>query len=262
VTAAPLQRGWGWFGLRRSGTGRGAVLTALAAAALAVVLSGCAPLSAVLDSERALQDAGYQSVGVSFHFATAGEVLDASVRVSAPATISAVQNVASIVWQHFHERFDFLDVTVHGTTAVLGGGAAATLRMTYSFAELTSDFGARNPSWNKTTIGSGLRRGAIEAGLAVVAVAAVIVGIVVLNRRRRPAMPVGAGHAGGPGQAAASWPPGGYAGGAPAPGGHAGGGHAGGGPPPAGYPMWPPPPYPPRPPRSAPPEAPSDQQDR
>jgi hypothetical protein len=215
-----------------------------------LLLAGCGTLSAVIDTEQALRDAGYQSVSVGL--TSGGDTVTATVSVSAPPTNADLTNVAEIVWHHVHLRFSDVRVTVHGS--------GQTLRQQYTFDELQAMFGARNPSWNKTTV----RQSAEYLGLAViggvVVVGAVVVGVVIVvaRRRRRRAPPRWGGGPGGwagpggpgapgaplwpppPGPPWAPWTPGAAppAGGPPAPAGDPRGQHwtppAGGGAPPAG----------------------------
>ncbi len=216
-----------------------AILALVAAAAL---LAGCSALSALLDTQQALQDAGYQSVHVGFHTNGSADDIDVSVTVSAAPSQADAVNVASVVWARLHERFDFLDVTVHGT------GSAVT--NDFSFDELQQMFGPRNPSWNQTTVAAGNQQlGFIIIGVLAAIALAIVAGAVFFTRRRRRRAPPG--WPGGPGGLGpAAWPGGppqpGWPGGPPQPGWPGGPGPAGGVSP--GYPMWPPPPQPPRPP--------------
>jgi hypothetical protein len=162
-----------------------------------VTLSGCTVISSLIDTRQALQRGGYQSVSVNYKFTHAGDGVTVSVSVGAPATAADVHSVAGLVWQHLHERFDFLDVTVHGT----GSGAGAVQRGNYSFADMEAMFGQRNPNWNKTSVRSSVE----HLGLAVVIGIAVVVAVIVViavslrrrNRRRRPPW-VGGGGSGAP----------------------------------------------------------------
>jgi len=192
----------------------------LALLAVTVLAAGCSALSALIDTQQALQNAGYQSVHVGFHANGQADDVDVSVTVSAAATQSDALNVASVVWAHLHERFDDLDVTVHGT------GPSVTTD--YSFGNLQQTFGPRNPSWDKTTVAAGTEQvgfviiGAIVAIGVTIAVVAILVTRARRRRRGPPGWPGGQGPPGWPGG------PGPVGGAAP------------------GYPMWPPPPQPPR----------------
>jgi hypothetical protein len=198
--------------------------------ATTLLAAGCGALSALIDTQQSLQNAGYQSVHVGFHANGQADDVDVGVTVSAAPTQADSLNVASVVWAHLHERFDYLDVTVHGT------GPSVTTD--YSFGNLQQTFGPRNPSWDKTTVAAGTEQlGFIIIGaIAAIGVTIAVVAILVTRARRRrrgpPGWPGGQGPAGRPGvQGPAGWP--------------GGTGPAGGVAP--GYPMWPPPPQPPRP---------------
>jgi hypothetical protein len=220
--------------------------------AVAATLTGCTVVSSLVDTQQGLQRNGYQSVSVKYKFNNDSNGVSVSVSVDAPATQTDVQNVAQVVWQDLHERFDFLEVTVHGT----GGGAGAVQRATFTFADLQSLFGPRNPSWNKTTITGSLEHLGLAVLIGIVVVIAAIVAIVVSirrrNRRRRPPW-VGGGGTGmpmwpaPPGPPWAPWTPG-----APPPGPPPGSGWSPPPPPPGsgwspGQPAPPPSPPPPPP---------------
>jgi hypothetical protein len=229
------------------------------------LLGGCGVVSAMLDTQQGLRDAGFQSVHVGFHDNGSADDVDVSVTVSAEPTQNDTVNVASVVWAKLHERFDNLAVTVHGD------GSSVSRRFT--FDELQQTFGARNPSYNSTTVAGGVKRLGFEVlgGLAVLAIAVVLTAILLTRRRKRnrqmawPGWSAGASPAGMAGQPL--WPggpPSPYPGGPgafppaapppppppplPAPGPPP---SAAPGPPPPGWPLWPPPPYPPRPAEAA-----------
>jgi hypothetical protein len=220
------------------------------------LLGSCGVVSAMLDTQQGLRDAGYQSVHVGFHQNGSADDVDVSVTVSAEPVQNDTVNVASVVWAKLHERFDNLDVTVHGD------GTSVSRRFT--FDELQQTFGARNQSYNSTTVAGGVKRLGFEVlgGLVVIVLAIVVTAIFLTRKRRRNRQagwtpgPTPAGMAGpapwpggapaptrpyapGPPPSYAPGPPPSYAPGPPqsyAP-----------GPPQPGWPLWPPPPHPPRP---------------
>ena len=166
-----------------------------------LLLAGCTAVTSLIDTDQALRDAGYQSVSVNFNMGSGDEV-DASVKVSAQATDSDAQDVARIVWNRFHERFQWLHVTVDGT------GGTRVFRV-YAHQDLVALFGARNPAWDRTTVRTATERlGVVVIAVVGLVVLAVVLVIVLTRRRRR----------GGPG------------------GGYPGSGFPGGGYPAAGYP--------------------------
>ena len=210
---------------------------------LTLVLSGCGPIGATLDTQTALRNAGYQSVSVTFSVGNSDEV-KTSVTVNAVPSEGNARDVASIVWQKFHERFSLLAVTVHGSGPALARG--------YSYAELVSLFGPRNPAYDRTSLSSATARlGVIIIVVLVVLAAAVVFVIVMVTRRRRRRPPTWPG--GGPPWMQGGPPPGGgppWVQGGPAPGGgrwQPGGPPPpqGGAQPPASFPLWPPPQGPP-----------------
>lgn len=168
------------------------------------VLSSCSGITTVIDTERALQNAGFGSVSVSPKPTSNG--LSVSVSVSGTPAESDAVRVASVVWQNFHERFDVLGVTVHGS--------GATVRQEFTFAQMSEQFGARNPDWNASSVASGTRNVGLlvlaVVGGAIVVVVVIIVAVQRANRRRRPPWGGGGPWPGaGPGSGGAQWP-GGY----------------------------------------------------
>ncbi|HUE58608.1 MAG TPA: hypothetical protein VMO88_03425 [Acidimicrobiales bacterium] len=156
-------------------------------AVMAVLLGGCGPITSMYDTQQALRDAGYQSVSVSFNYRNADEV-KVSVTVNAAPSATNANDVAGIVWQKFHERFSLLALTVHGS------GPALT--RDYSYADLVSLFGPRNPAYDRTSLSSATNRlGVIAIIVVVVLIAAVVFIVVMVTRRRRrrrpPSWPAG-----------------------------------------------------------------------
>lgn len=207
---------------------RGALLLAVLGVAC-ILLAGCTAVTTLIDTEQALRDAGYQSVSVGFHVGSGDEV-DVSVKVSAPASDVAARDVAHVVWNHFHERFQWLHVTVHGSSAT------SVVRM-YQYQDLVSLFGPRNPAWDRTSVRSATTRlGVIVVGVVGLAALVVVVVAIVATRRRRggPGGPYPTGQ-GGRWQPGAGWQPAPSGGWAP-------------------NPLWPPPPGAPPQPTQGPPQ--------
>jgi hypothetical protein len=228
------------------------------AVALTVAVAGCSALSTLLHTQNALTNAGYKSAHVSSSFSGDVSTVKASVTVDSVPTTSDANDVAKVVWQSFHERFDYLEVTVHGS--------GSTVQQEYTFEQLQTAFGARNPAWNRTTVRSAYHAVGVEIVIGLVVLALLVVLIVVLvtrGRRRKRAVagwPYGAPY--GPG---GPYVPGGAPGppyGAPPPPPHSGPPSWAPPPPPSGgqgaggYPMWQPPPHPPRDPSKEPPPPP------
>jgi hypothetical protein len=156
----------------------GLIVTALAVAA-ATLLSGCSALGSLVGTEDALQNAGYQSVHVSPHASHGGDYVSVSVRVQAAPTAEDASNVAHVVWQKFRERFDHINVTVHGT--------GPDVHQTFTHAELESMFGARNPSYDKTSISRADTELGVEVigGVVLILVAIGVTAVLVHRRRSR-----------------------------------------------------------------------------
>ena len=199
----------------------------------AIVLSSCSGITSIIDTQTALQNAGFGSVQVKPD--VTANTLSVSVSVDALPVEADAQRAALVVWQSFHERFDRLSIAVHG------GGQ--TVDDSFTFAQLEANLGTRNPSWNRTSVEAGTRYFAyLVIGVVGGVLALVVVIVLLVQRRRRRRRPPGTGGAPWPG-----YPPGGYPPGA-------GGGYPpgpGGGYPPPGYGR--PPGYPDRPPPADPP---------
>jgi hypothetical protein len=200
---------------------RPALLLLAAALTLSVVLGACGGVvGSVLSTRQALDDAGFSHVSVSLGGETNVKV---SATVDQNASAAEVREIAAIVWRDFHERFDFVDITLHA--------ADRTERGSLPFSPLQQEFGARPAADNRTTIRSGIVHVGLEVlGGSAVVVLVIIVLIVALvrRRRRRPRLRPGPWTAPGPPDAAlpgatppnAIWPPapGGSPGSGPTPG--------------------------------------------
>ncbi len=159
-------------------------LSWLAAAALAVcLLAACSTVSSLIDTTRALQAAGYQSVHVGFH--SPGNKLSVSVSLAHVPVPGDTDGVAQVVWSSFHEHFDELTVKV--------SGSGPAVSRTYAFSEMVTQFGSRNPSWDSTSIDSGVKQlGVVTIGIVVglfVVVLVIVLLVLRRNRRRRPPAP-------------------------------------------------------------------------
>jgi hypothetical protein len=162
------------------------------------LLGSCGVISAMLDTQQGLRNAGYQSVHVGFHNNGGADNVDVSVTVSAEPTQTAAVNVASVVWAKLHERFDNLNVTVHGD--------GTSVSRQFSFDEMQQTFGARNPSYNSTTVAGGVKQLGFEVLGGLVVIGAIIAAAaILLTRKRRRSRQV----------AWAGWPPGSTAAGVP-----------------------------------------------
>lgn len=172
---------------RPAGTGRRPtrrVVLGLALLALAVaVLAGCGgAVGSFVKADSDLAGAGFQSPNVTISSASltgggpSGIVVGASL--GAPPTKGDFRQVASIIWNDVHYRFDYLEVSLRG------GGTSSNAN--YTFQGLQQTFGARPAAWNSTTLKHSLiTLGAVALSVGVVVVAGVVVLIVFLVRRRR-----------------------------------------------------------------------------
>ncbi len=155
------------------------------------MLAGCGGLiGSYLGTQQALRDAGFQSVSVHFHFARSGDRVNANVAVAAPPSDTDVRDVASVVWDHVHQTFRLLTVTVRGT----GSGAGQVRTGVFTFAQLESTFGARKTSWNQNTLTEAAEHlgYTVLAGiLGLIVVITVVATLLVRRRRRRRALAAG-----------------------------------------------------------------------
>jgi hypothetical protein len=180
---------------------RRGVLALAAALCLGFVAAACSPITSLFHTRDALHNAGYQSVSLKLPENTNSDNLGVSVSVEALPVPSTAENVASIVWHHFGERFDQLNVTVHGQ--------GETLHESYSFDQMQSLFGPRSSGMDRTTLSSALTRlglGVVIGFVALVALVVVVAVLVTRGRRRRTTGPRGSQPWGGPPPA---WPSGG-----------------------------------------------------
>ena len=170
-----------------------------------VGVAGCGVISSMVDTEQALQAAGYQSVSVHYSFPGSGDRVDVHVSVAAPPTQGDVRDVASVVWHHLQNRFRILNVSVRGTGS--GGGQVASA--SYSFPALQALFGPRNPSWNSTSIRQSAEHlgFAILAGIGLIGAVVAVVAVVMTRRNRRRRSPWGGGPPWSGGGGAPMWPP-------------------------------------------------------
>lgn len=235
-------------------------LLALLLVVSAGLVAGCSALNTLVSTDRALRDAGYQSVTVSPKPST--NSLSVQVTVSAVPSSGNVSDVGRIVWSTFHESFDYVDITVHGT--------GPEIRQRFTFSQMVDAYGQRNPSWNSTSVKSGTARVGVIVLVGVVVVVGLVVGIVLLARRRsRRRRPPWQGPFPGGGYPGSGYPPGPYGpqpwggppqqpppwGGQPQP----WGGPPQQPPPWGGPPQQPPPAYPPRQPPPADPPRPASE---
>ncbi|MBO0747053.1 MAG: hypothetical protein J2O47_01815, partial [Acidimicrobiaceae bacterium] len=201
ATAPRRVRGHGGRRIRR-------LLLGLAALGLAMtVLAGCGGAAgAFVRADRSLLDAGFHSPNVNISTSSFSTNSASSIRVNAslgaPPTEADFRQVARIIWNDVHYRFDALDISLSG------GGTSSSA--TYTFDQLEQTFGARPAAWNRTTLTHSL----ITLGIVVLVIAAVVILAVVLliiflvnRRRRRRASLAASGGAGWPGSFGATAPP-------------------------------------------------------
>lgn len=164
--------------------GKGHVVKGLVAA-LAVIfcLAGCGAVSALLDTQRALRDAGYSgglNVNDTNGFSTATADVTSTKESADP------DEVATIVWRTYPRRIDSIDV-------ILNGDPSAP----YARSAMLELAGPRPAGYDDKTFGDDAKGVVIGAvigiGVGFVALLAIVVLIVVLvvrNRRKRQAQAV------------------------------------------------------------------------
>ena len=138
----------------------------LAVLALALVaLAGCSRAQGVADTRRALEGAGYREVDIDLR---AGSGIGVA-RVDAAPGGPAPETAASVVWETLPVSFDQLIVAV---------GAERT---PFSYEELTSRFGPRDPTLDGRQIDEQVVRSGVRLMLLLSAGALISVGLVVVT---------------------------------------------------------------------------------
>ena len=152
-------------------------------------VAGCSAVTELLQLTERIQREGYSSVEVfhadSFGAATASEVqVEASTGRGEPPP-AGQQEIAEIVWNTYPRRFDVVTVDLSGDFE------------SFDRDELTSLFGARDPSLDEKEfnddITSGIKVAGLVAGIGLIVLVVVIVLLVRRSNRRRreqwPGMP-------------------------------------------------------------------------
>lgn len=153
-----LRRGGG--GLRRLRPGRAGLALALLAL---LVLAACTTVRGIIDTERALEDAGFTDVDTGFESAEGFDQIEIAVRpVSTEGDAeSEADQAASVVWTTFPLRFDFLQVELLGPFE--------QYTTTYTYGELAEIFGPRPANLDDKELSDDV----VRAGLGIAIVLAV-----------------------------------------------------------------------------------------
>ncbi|MEA2686210.1 MAG: hypothetical protein QOE93_1405 [Actinomycetota bacterium] len=148
--------------VRGRGRGRAGVAAGLALAVV-VLLAGCTTIRGLIDTENALERAGFTEVDVSFDSAEGFDTVDVKVQPAASAETadSQLERATSVVWTTFPLRFDLLRVELVGRFE----GQSAT----YTYGELAEIFGPRPPELDEKELGDDV----VRAGLGIAIVLAV-----------------------------------------------------------------------------------------
>jgi len=177
----------------RLGRPRATYRVALGLAVVAlVVLTACTTIRGLIDTENALDRAGFSDVDVGFDSAEGFDQVQITVRPESTAGGAEAQarQAAKVVWTTFPLRFDLLRVEL------LDPFEGSVTTYTYGeMAELTETFGARDPKLDEKALGDDLVRTGLGIAVAlaiggVLFLAAVVIAIVmgVRTSRRRKAM--------------------------------------------------------------------------
>jgi len=139
---------------------------ALAVGLLVVVvgLAGCTTIRGVVDTQRALERAGFDDVNIDFSSDEGFDRLEVSVRprgAEAADADAALETAAQVTWTNFPLRFDLLRVELLGANE----GQSAT----YTYGEMAEIFGARAPELDEKELGDDV----VRAGVGVLIVLAV-----------------------------------------------------------------------------------------
>jgi hypothetical protein len=165
---------------------RRGVAIGLAALTAILLLAGCTTVRGLLDTEQALDRAGYTDIDVGFNTDEGFDQVEITLR---PEVIGSdadeeAERAAEVVWDVFPLRFDLLRIDFLGP--------AEDEAHTFTYSEMAEIFGPRAPQLDEKELGDDVVRTGV--GIAVVLVvggllflAAVVLAIVmgVRSSRRR-----------------------------------------------------------------------------
>ncbi len=150
-----------------------------------VLLAGCTTIRGLIDTEEALEQAGFTEVSVDFSSDNGFDQVEVAVRPpSAEAAPEAsLDEAARVVWTVFPLRFDLLRLE-------LVGGRVEGFSATYTYSEMVEIFGPRDPDLDEKELGDDVVRAGL--GIAIVLIvggvlflAAVVLAIVFAVRASR-----------------------------------------------------------------------------
>ncbi len=125
------------------------------------LLAGCTTVRGLVDTENALERAGFSAVDVSFSSDNGFDQVEVAVRPArddAAGADAALRTAAETVWSTFPLRFDLLRVELVGPFE----GRSVT----YTSSEMAEIFGSRDPKLDEKALGDDV----VRAGLGVVIV--------------------------------------------------------------------------------------------
>lgn len=146
------------------------LLVGLLLAMVAVVATSCGVISAITDTQSALEDEGFDNVSVSFQDTngrTTVEV-DADQPSDTDSTSDAQKQAAEVVWTEFPRRLDSVDVTIDGDGE------------RFSRSELEDMFGDRPDGLDDKDITDDARNIGIGVVIALGVGALLCIGLIVL----------------------------------------------------------------------------------
>ena len=156
------------------------------------LLVSCTTIEGLIDTEDALQQAGFSEVDVGFDSDNGFDQVRVTVRPGSTegGADAQAEQVAEIVWTVFPLRFDLLRVRLLGSFE----GPSTT---TYTYGELAEILGPRPPQLDEKELGDDVVRAGV--GIAIVLavggllfLAAVVLAIVLgvrASRRRKAVVP-------------------------------------------------------------------------
>jgi hypothetical protein len=160
-----------------------------------LLLAACTTIRGLIDTEEALQQAGFTDVEVDFSSDNGFDQVEIAVRPESTELVpeAETEEAARVVWTNFPLRFDLLRIELVGATFD-GETPAAT---TYTYSEMAEIFGARPPGLDEKELSDDV----VKAGVGVLVVLAVggllfttavvlaIIFGVRASRRRKSAVP-------------------------------------------------------------------------
>ena len=148
-------------------------VVALAVVAAVLLLAGCTTISGLIDTENALERAGYTDVDVGASSDNGFDRIEVVVRPTSTETSDAdeAEGAAEVVWTTFPLRFDLVRVEL------LRPDEYTT---TFTYSEMREIFGARSPDLDDKELGDEFVKAGLGIAIVLVVGGVFAIGAVVL----------------------------------------------------------------------------------